>query len=248
MRSHPFTPLMLALSSLALPAAAQEASDLAGFLAGVERATRAEVPVRGTGTVTINGIAGKTEDRIVVLQRPNGDRYVEFKNAGVRLLVTPGSPKGAGVAFLVAGPGSTPAPAKRDAVVAGSDFTREDFEAFAAANYDSARIADESPVQRTLTLTPPHSQYVLVVTTFDREKLLPTRTLLYLETVKNLVKMMRQSDHVQVGKGWFPTTISMEHFQLRTSTEIKLQWSEEPAAPAQLFDSAALGKPSPIRW
>src|SRR5262249_28327370 len=101
----------------------------------------------------------------------------------------------------------------------------------------------------TVTLFPGKtSQYSLVVTTFDRDKKVPIKTLYYQDTLNNLVKMQRATDYVLVGRKWMPTTFSMETFKLHTHSTFTLHWTQAPTFPPELFDPVFLSHPSNIVW
>lgn len=85
-------------------------------------------------------------------------------------------------------------------------------------------------------LFPASSPYTLEVITFDREKLVPVKTLYYRDTLNNLAKMRRDGPFVLVGRKWMPQTISMETFALHTHSTLTLQWTQSADVPPELFD------------
>ena len=77
----------------------------------------------------------------------------------------------------------------------------------------------------TVSFDPRDSQYSLEVITFDGEKRVPIKVMSYKDTLNNLLKMRRESGHVQVGGRWLPTEITIENFPLKATSTITLQWT-----------------------
>ncbi len=218
--------------------------DLASFLRTATEAARPAVALRADGELVVTSPGQTARNAVIVLLRPPDDLYIELRQAGVKVLLSAGGAK----AYIVRKGDTAPGPFAPEAPLADSDFTREDLQPFDATRYLSPSIVDRNAGQLTVQLDPEPSQYSLVVITFDREKAVPVKTLYYRDTTSNLVKMRRDGDHVAVGGRWLPGVITMEHFQLRTQSTLRLAWREEPALPAALFQPTALAQPSGLEW
>jgi hypothetical protein len=236
--------VVVSLVALLVPVAPAAAEDLTTFLTAATAAARPNVPLRADGELTTTSPDGTVGDQIAILRRPNGDVYIELRNSGVRALLL-GDGK---TALLVPGKGKSAAAFALDTQLGGSEFTREDLQPFNASPYRSPIIVDRNPGELTVSLTPsPPSQYALQVMTFDSERKAPLVVKDYKDTVSNLVKVRRSTQHTTVGDGWQPGEITMENFPMRSTSTLRLHWWQIEDVPA-LFDPAALGKPSALSW
>jgi hypothetical protein len=233
--------LVFALLLIAAPAAIAE--DLSAFLTAATAAARPTAPVRGDGELVTTSPDGSTHDQIATVRRPNGDVYIELRNAGIRALLS-GDGK---TALLVPGTGKRSGPFALDAALGDSEFTREDLRPFSAAAARSPTIVDRGSEDVTVSLTPEASQYLLQVITFDNAKKVVLVVKNYKDKISNLVKMRRERGFTSVGGAWLPAEISMEDFPLRATSTMTLRWQAIDDQPA-LFDPAALGKPSTLTW
>jgi len=234
---------IVALFVLLAAAAGATPVDLAAFLRSVEDAQRTPVALRADGDMAVTAPGTARRDQVVMIVRPPADAYIELHASGVKALLPSDGP-----AQRWAPGARSPESFAPAASLADSYFTREDLEPFRLSRYADARISDDSEGEITVTLVPKNSQYALEVITFDREKLVPVKTLYYRDTVNNLVKMRRDGGHVLVGRKWLPTTISMETFKLRTRSTFTLRWTQNPSFPPELFDAAFLARPSALTW
>jgi outer membrane lipoprotein-sorting protein len=222
-----------------------DVENLEQFLRSVEAATSVPSPLRGDGQFEVAGTDGTQRTAVAVIVRPPADMYIELQGDGSKLLLLTQPEQGYRLAKGAAKAEALPANAR----IENSDFVRADLEPFRLSPYTAWRISDDSANELTVTLFPQKtSQYSLVVTTFDRDKKVPIKTLYYQETLNNLVKMERANDYVLVGRKWMPATISMETFKLRTHSTLTLRWSQVPSFPSELFDPVFLPHPSGILW
>jgi hypothetical protein len=237
--------LLLATVSLwlATPVAAAFV-DLSVFLPEVEQATKPNVMLRADGTITTTTPEKSTTDQIILLHRDSNDVYLELRQAKYKVLLL----KGGAEALRHADGAKEAARCALETPVGGTEITCEDLQPFGVERYHTPRIVDQSGRQVQIALFPKESQYSLVVITFDREKKVPLKTMYYQETLNNLIKMRRDSDHVLVGQRWVPTRITMERFALRTTTTLDLTWMQNPNAPPEIFDGAFLSRPSNLKW
>lgn len=235
--------LVVVSGLLVLGATTTLAEDLPAFLAAASTAARPTAPLRADGELVTTSPDGRASDQIAMVRRPNGDVYVELRNAGVRALL----PGDGSKALLVPGKGKSSQTFALDASLGDSEFTREDLRLFTADAYSSPTIVDRGPDDETVSLTPAASQYVLQVITFDSAKKVPLLVKSYKDKISNLVKMRRDRDLAQTSGTWLPAEISMEDFPLRTISTMTLRWQPTGDVSA-LFDPAALSKPSTLTW
>lgn len=232
------------LTLLVLPSAGDAAPvDLNTFLPEMEEAAKPTVTLRADGTMTVVTPEGTKRDQIVLIHREGNDLFIELKQ-GVKALLLKG-----GAESFIAMAGAKEATAfKGDATLAGSEITREDLQPFTVAHYKTPRIVDQTSQIVHVALFPQQSQYSLLVITFDREMKVPVKTMYYKDTLNNLVKMRRDTDHVLVGRRWVPTRITVENFALHNTTTLELQWTQATNVAPELFQSAFLGRPSNLTW
>ena len=231
------TALHATLLSIVLAASVSAADTLPALLQAVREAEQAPSPLRAEGSVEIDGVEGKKQDRLVIVERSATDAkaprqlYAELQNAKVRLLAL-------GPTELQLASDGKPRSAKSDQAVGPTSFTAEDWLAFSPERCAAMRIADLSEEQFTLVCEPkkPPSQYSLMVYKFDRAKALMQQVLLYKDTMTNLVKALRHDDFVQVGSKWRPKRIVMQDFKLRTKDVLSLDWQAAANVPAAVFD------------
>ncbi|MBI3782706.1 MAG: outer membrane lipoprotein-sorting protein [Deltaproteobacteria bacterium] len=213
------------------------------FLQSVESAATPTVPLRADGTIEISSDAGSIRDRIALVLRSPGDIYIELRDDGTRALILDD-----GSRAVRAAKGSGADELAGDAVLAGSDFTREDLQPLRVARFSDMRISDDSNGELTAALFPTKSQYTLLAMTFDRQKKVPIKTIYYRDTLNNAVKMERFGGYEQVGGKWLPATISMESFRLKTHTTLTLHWTANPPLSPGLFEADSLSRPSQLEW
>jgi hypothetical protein len=213
---------------------------LAALLRAVHDASKPSSPFRAVGTIDSDGLRGKSQDRLVWIERAgSGDgaplqAYLELANAKVRLLAL-------GPADLRMAIDGRPSQAQPDQAVASTSFTAEDVLTFAPERCAAMRLAELSEDRFSLVCEPkkPPSQYSLMVYKFDREKAAMLQVLLYKGTMTNLVKMLRNDDFVQVGAKWRPQRVTMQDFKVRTKDVLSLRWQEAAKIPAETFDAKA---------
>jgi hypothetical protein len=130
----------------------------------------------------------------------------------------------------------------------GTDFTWEDLLPFDLSSWDFPVIIDKSAHDLTVQLTPKTHQYILVVSTFDRDKRVPIKTLYYVEKASNLVKMRTDEGLVEVAGQWLPSKITLKTFALRTETTLAVKWRKATDVPEGLFLSGSLERDSGLRF
>lgn len=219
------------------------AEDLKDFLRAATEANRPDVPLRADGEISVRSPDATTQDKIILVAQTDGDVYIETKK-GTKALLHPPDYE----VFVRAGKDSPVRKAALEAAFSGTGFTWEDLLPFDASSWEFPVIIDKSPHQLTVQLTPKTEQYVLVVSTFDREKRVAVKTLYYVEKSSNLVKMRTDEDLVEVAGKWLPRKITMKTFAQQTDTTLTLKWRKAEDLPAHLFRSDSLDRDSGLRF
>ena len=70
----------------------------------------------------------------------------------------------------------------------------------------------------------------------------------YAKALNNLVKLRTDSDHVLVGKKWFPGTIEVQNFVDNSKATLTIHWSQAASAPPELFAPESFGGAAPVPW
>jgi hypothetical protein len=239
------TASVAALATTLLLHGAARADSLTTLLQGVADGARLKTPLRADGSAEIDGLQGKSQDRLVMIERSAADPtaprqvFVQLEKANVRLLALAPSE-------LYVATSGKPKKAAADSAIGPTSFTAEDFLGFSPARCAAMRTADLGQDSFTVVCEPkkPPSQYSLMVFKFDREKSALVQVLLYKDSMTNLVKLIRRDDFVRVGTAWCPKRIVVQDFKLRTKDVLTLDWKEDAAAPAQAFDAKAFAEPA----
>lgn len=221
--------------------AAATQAELAELLARATEAGRPNTPLRAYGELKVRNPDGERRDQVRFIERRDGAVRLDLRKAQVRVLVLPD-----GRAWLRKNDHTRPCNAGDP--IPGTDLVCEDLRPFARERFSDARIADWGSTRMTVTLIPRDSSYSLYVITFDRKRDLPLKTLLYRETLNNLVKMRVDSDHRLVGQHWVPGRTTIEDFALRSTTELLLRWSQAPDLPPESFDPDFLDRDTGLTW
>jgi hypothetical protein len=133
--------------------------------------------------------------------------------------------------------------------IADLGISYEDLSRFIADDFKLWQIADEST---DTVLAGGHPQvesaYVYRAYTFDKTRTIPLKIQFYVKTLNNLVKMRSDSDHVLVGKKWFPGTIEVQNFPERSKVTLSIRWSQAAVAPPELLAPESFGAASPVPW
>lgn len=125
----------------------------------------------------------------------------------------------------------------------------EDLSRFVADDFKTPQITDESAATILVGMHPNvESAYVYRAYTFDKEKTVPLKVQFYARALNNLVKLRVDSDHVLVGKKWFPGTITIQNFPENSTTRLRLRWSQHASAPPELLAPASFPGAAPLPW
>ena len=133
--------------------------------------------------------------------------------------------------------------------IADLGISYEDLSRFIADDFKLWQIADES-TDTVLAGAHPQveSAYVYRAYTFDKTRTIPLKIQFYTKTLNNLVKLRLDSDHVLVGKKWFPGTIEVQNFPESSKVKLTIRWSQAATAPPELFAPESFAASSPVPW
>ena len=92
------------------------------------------------------------------------------------------------------------------------------------------------------------SAYVYRAYTFDKVKTLPMKVQFYAKTLNNLVKLRTDSEHVLVGKKWFPGRVEIQNFPENSKVVLTIKWSQAASAPPELFAPESFGGAALVPW
>jgi len=133
--------------------------------------------------------------------------------------------------------------------IADLGISYEDLSRFVVDDFKLWQIADEN---NDVVLAGGHPQvesaYVYRAYTFDKSRTIPLKVQFYAKTLNNLVKLRTDSDHVLVGKKWFPGTIELQNFVENSKATLTIHWSQAASAPPELFAPESFGGAAPVPW
>lgn len=125
----------------------------------------------------------------------------------------------------------------------------EDLSRFIVDDFKLWQIADENT---DVVLCGGHPQvesaYVYRAYTIDKTRTIPLKVQFYAKTLNNLVKLRTDSDHVLIGKKWFPGTIEIQNFPESTKATLSIRWSQAPNAPPELLAPESFAGTEPVAW
>jgi len=128
-------------------------------------------------------------------------------------------------------------------------FSYEDLSRFVVDDFKLWQIADENS---DVVLAGGHPQvesaYVYRAYTFDKSRTLPVKVQFYAKTLNNLVKLRTDSDHVLVGKKWFPGTIELQNFVDNSKATLTIHWSQAASAPPEILSPESFPGAAPLPW
>jgi hypothetical protein len=222
-----------ALATLALPAVAAPAVNLAELLARVAASARFDPAVRADVRIACDIPCHPAQATLV----GRGDAL--YVQAGeVRALVKPD-----GVRVAKGGKGI---PAAIGAPLGDTGVLLEDLVVFAADSLKVPQISDEGPTGVVIMGAPTRpSAYALLVHTIDPDRGTIEKTQYYQGSINNLAKIRRDRSFVRVGGGWRPGEVEMTRIGEDKSARLTLAWREMPEVPPALFEPAGLEGPPP---
>jgi hypothetical protein len=133
--------------------------------------------------------------------------------------------------------------------IADLGVSYEDLSRFIVDDFKLWQIADDNG---DVVLAGGHPQvesaYVYRAYTFDKTRTIPLKVQYYAKTLNNLVKLRTDSDHVLVGKKWFPGKIEVQNFVDNSKATFTIHWSQAASAPPELFTTESFAGAAPVPW
>ena len=237
------------IAAVALTASPTRAAtiDLETFLAGVENEQRVREPLRADIDVETIVFGRRAREQVIQIHRPDDDTqiFTQFRDDGSKMLsgISAGHDR-----YYDAAIGGVPFAFGHDQNFAGTDFTKEDLEAFVAADF-TAEIVREDEDSVTIELRPRGpSAYSRRVVEFTRQHKLASTVQLFRGAGTTPSKTLTSSRYVRVGAHWRPRLMRMEDHEAESSSTLTVSWSASPTFSPRIFHPASMNFPSGLVW
>jgi len=226
--------LVLALAA-STPEAEAIRSDLTAFLERTERMATHTHPVRADITITKSD--GATTKAVAIVN-PKEERLFYAANDGSWRALAPLEWDAKGK--VSATKGAQPTGFGANDRLGDTDLRALAFFPFwSRSDYGNAFISDNSRLQKTVTLYPTKGNpYMLLVLTFDKEKMVPETIKYYSGEMNNLVRLEMQSDYKMVGARPLAQKIIVNNYEDNTTTTYAIEWTLVQSLPEALLDES----------
>lgn len=224
---------------------ALDSESLRLLLLGAQDNNTPQITMRADIGIALETHKGKRETQAIAFFPPGKDArwYLQLKDPALAALVL-----GADHKVMQRSGGSIKTTAIGEPI-ADLGISYEDLSRFVADDFKLWQIADEST---DVVLAGGHPQvesaYVYRAYTFDKGRSIPLKVQFYAKTLNNLVKLRTDSDHVLIGKKWFPNTITIENFEDSTKATLAIRWSQAATVPPELLAPESFGAAAPVAW
>ena len=217
-------------------------SDLVAFLERTEKMSQPSGFARADFTIELED--GKTESGVLIVDPERSAQFIALKSSGWRSL----SPLSWETGTAVKASGKKPSEFGADERIGETDLRPIDAFAFWSVDFSSAYISDSTKNEKTVMLyAPDNHPYELYVLTFNKEKLVPVVSKYFKDSMSNLVRIRKDSDHVMVGARLRPQVVAFEDYDENRSSKVRLTWKKLAEIPAELFDKATFAT-AEIDW
>ena len=199
--------------------------------------------LRADITIDVEDAKGKRTTDAIALFEPGKDArwYFQLREPALRALVLGTDRK------VMQKSGSTTETVPIGAAIDNLGIGYEDLSRFIVDDFKTWQITDEAADHVLVGMYPAvESAYVYRVYSFDKEKTVPTKIQFYAKTLNNLVKLRLDSDHILIGKKWFPGTIQIQNYPDGVTTTLHVRWTPNATAPPELFAPASFPATSPL--
>lgn len=243
MRNFGFTAIAFAFAAVcvAVPADATR-SDLASFLERAERMFAHNRPVRAD--IKIRTSDGATDDAVVIIDPEHNRQFFALKSTDWRAL----SPLDWNKGKAIEKTGAPLVEHGADDRLGGTDLRAMEFFVFWKTDYSKAFISDDNRLEKTVSLYATDERpYQLFVITLDKTKMIPVLSKYYKDSLRNLVRIRRDSDHVMVGSRPRPRKIVITDYTENRETTFELAWRTLESLPEGLMTDSAFHK-ADIDW
>jgi hypothetical protein len=226
-------------------AAALDSESLRLLLLGAQDMNTPQTTMRADIAIALETYKGPRTTRAIAFFAPGKDArwYVQLEDPPLQALVLGGDHK-----VMQRRGGSIETTALGEPID-DLGVSYEDLSRFVADDFKLWQIADEST---DVVLAGAHPQvesaYVYRAYTFDKNRSIPLKVQFYAKTLNNLVKLRTDSDHVLIGKKWFPATIKIENFVDNAKATLTIHWSQAATVPPELLAPESFGGAAPVPW
>ncbi len=233
------------LLGLAASAFALDGESLRLLLLGAQDMHTPQTTMRADIAIALETHTGPRTTRAIAFFTPGKDArwYLQLKEPALEALI-----RGADRTVMER-KGGTVETVSIGAPIADLGIGYEDVSRFMVDDFKLWQIADEST---DVALVGGHPQvasaYVYRAYTFDKTRTIPLKVQFYAKTLNNLVKLRTDSDHVLIGKKWFPGTIEIENFLESSKTRLSIRWSQAASVPPELLAPESFGGAAPVPW
>ena len=133
--------------------------------------------------------------------------------------------------------------------IADLGISYEDLSRFVVEDFKLWQIADDT-TDTVLAGGHPavESAYVYRAYTLDKARSIPLKVQFYQKTLNNLVKLRTDSDHVLVGKKWFPQTIEIQNFPENSKAKLSIKWSQAATVPPEVLAPESFSAAPLVPW
>jgi hypothetical protein len=227
------------------PVRAIDSSSLRLLLLGAQDNNTPQTVMRADIAIALETYKGPRTTEAVAFFDPGKDArwYVQLKEPALAALV-----RGAERKVMVRTGGSIKTTGLGEPI-ADLGISYEDLSRFVVDDFKLWQIADEN---NDVVLAGGHPQvesaYVYRAYTFDKARAIWLKVQFYAKTLNNLVKLRTDSDHVLIGKKWFPRTIEVQNFLDNSKATLTIRWSQAASAPPEIFEPESFPAASPVPW
>jgi hypothetical protein len=238
--------IVAALTALtAVPVRATDSESLRLLLLGAQDMNTPQTVMRADIAIALETYKGPRATEAVAFFAPGKDArwYFQLKDPALAALVRGAERK------VMQRTNGTIKTSSIGEPIADLGISYEDLSRFIVDDFKLWQIADETT---DVVLAGGHPQvesaYVYRAYTFDKSRTIPTKVQFYAKTLNNLVKLRTDSDHVLIGKKWFPGTIEIQNFLENSKVALTIRWSQAAAAPPELFVPESFPAAAPVPW
>ena len=238
--------LVAALAALtAVPVRATDSESLRLLLLGAQDMNTPQTVMRADIAIALETYKGPRATEAVAFFAPGKEArwYFQLKDPPLAALV-----RGAERKVMQRTNGSVKTSSIGEPL-ADLGISYEDLSRFIVEDFKLWQIADDTT---DVVLAGAHPQvesaYVYRAYTLDKSRTITTKVQFYAKTLNNLVKLRTDSDHVLIGKKWFPAKIEIQNFLENSKVTLTIRWSQAAAAPPEIFVPESFPAASPVPW
>lgn len=226
-------------------AAAIDSESLRLLLLGAQDMNTPQTTMRADIAIALETHKGPRTTEAIAFFAPGKDArwYLQLKEPATAALVLGADRK------VMQRTGSSIKTSALSEPIADLGVSYEDLSRFVPDDFKLWQIADEGT---DVVLAGGHPQvesaYVYRAYTFDKGRTIPLKVQFYAKTLNNLVKLRTDSDHVLIGKKWFPGKIEIQNFEDNSKATLTIHWSQAASVPPEILAPESFGGAAPVPW